>query len=346
MVGGDNMKYIPIIKMKNAEIRLADYASDYFKHNHLLPFLELIYESDAKGTNKSFHSFLEKIGCEKYFLGIPHKQSALVKKDTMYVSKVNKSKAAYFSASLKLLDIENAIPVFYVYDEEDAHYAFMFMTKAKKENKSIGIVITTSTAKNIDFSLLSENDYVFVDIDSDKLSSKRISLNNVLASCKSRIVLMRENRRNDLMNNVISTGATVPFECDLSSEIKATMDELKFNLYGFADFCGHKNTIATSGGGGNRDKMFPGWAMYSRKSALPEFIGIRSTIPLTDQMASFSELRDLSIAQMKAEKNIDKTTSMSMLNNESIGAFPFWNVLTQWHYLSQMVIYDDWKDIN
>ena len=331
--------------MKNAEIRLANYASDYFKHNHLLPFLELIYEPDAKGTNKSLGSFLEKIGCKKYFLGIPHKKTALVNKDTMYVSEVNKTVATYFYASLKLFDIEKAIPVFYVYNEEDAHYAFLFVARAKKENRTIGLVITTSTAKNIDFSLLNENDYIFVDIDSDKLSSKRISLNNALKSCKSRIILMRENRRNDLMNNVISTGAAVPFECDLSKEIELMMSGLEFNVHGFADFCGHKNTIATSGGGSNRDKVFPGWAMYSRKGTFPEFIGIRSRKSLADQMASFNDLRDLSVAIMKTEKNIDKTTSMSMLNNESIGAFPFWNVLTQWHYLSQMVIYDDWKDV-
>ena len=332
--------------MKNAEIRLANYASSYFKHSHLLPFLELIYEPDAKGTNKSLNDFLEKVECTRFFLGIPHKKTALVNKDTMYVSKANKNKATYFNSSLKLFDIEKAIPVYYVYDEEDAHYAFLFIAKAKKENRSIGLVITTTSAKNIDFSLLKENDYVFVDIDSDKLSSKRISLNNVLVTCKSRIVLMRENRRNDLMNNVISTGVAVPFECDLSNEIKTTMSELEFDVFGFADFCGHKNTIATTGGGGNRDKMFPAWAMYSRKGTLPEYIGIRSKISLTNQMASFNELKDLSIAQMKAEKNIGKTTSMSMLNVESVGAFPFWNVLTQWHYLSQMVIYDDWKDIN
>ena len=74
--------------MKNAEIRLADYASNYFKHEHILPFLELIYEADAKGANKSLDCFLDKINCDNYFLGIPHKKSALVNKDTMYVSKV------------------------------------------------------------------------------------------------------------------------------------------------------------------------------------------------------------------------------------------------------------------
>lgn len=332
--------------MKNAEIRLANYASDYFKHSYLLPFLEIIYEPHAKGVNKSIDCFLEKVNCERFFLGIPHKKAALVSKDSMYVSNVNKTEDSYFFAALNLFEVENAIPVFYVYNENDTHYAFLFMSKARKENRTIGLIITTSTAKNIDFSLLKENDYVFVDIDSDKVSSKRISLNNSLADCKSRIVLMRENRRNELTNNVIDTDESVPFECDLSNEIKRAKSELTFNVFGFADFCGHKNTIATTGGGGNRDKMRPGWAMYTRKNSTPEFIGIRSSIHLTNQMASFQELKKLSLDRMKAEKNIDKTSSIAMLNNESVGAFPFWNVLTQWHYLSQMVIYDDWKDIN
>ena len=333
--------------MKNAEIRLAGYAANYFKHDHLLPFLELIYELNEKGTNKSLDDFLRKVGSQRFFLGIPHKKSALVNKDTMNVTKANSTKASYFSESLKLFDIEKAIPVFYVYDEEDAHYAFLFIKKAKKANRQIGLVITTSTAKNIDFSLLAANDYVLVDIDSDKLSSKRISLNTALANCSSRIIVLRESRRNELMNNVIVNGLAVPFECDLSNEIKDIKEELGFKVFGFADFCGHKNTIATSGGGSNREKVYPGWAMYSRKGSSPEYIGVRSTLfSLSNQMASFNELKDLSIARMKTEKNIDMTTSMSMVCNESIGTFSFWNVLTQWHYLGQMVIYDDWKNID
>lgn len=331
--------------MKTTEIRLANYASKYFKHDNLLPFLELIYEPDAKGANKSIDIFLNAIGIEKFFLGIPHKKSALVTNDEKYVSKVSGDPGAYFNASLKLFEIEKAIPVYYVYNENDAFYAHHFIKKANKEHRNIGLIITTSIAKNIDFTLLKENDYVFVDIDSDKLSSKRVSLNATLKNCKSKIILLRENRRIDLTNTVIVHGASVPFECDLSHEIKSAMDELEFNVYGFADFCGYKNTIATRGGGGNRDKMFPAWAMYSRKNALPEYIGIKSSTSLANQIVSFDELKRNSISILENERNIEATSSISMLSQEKVGTFAFWNVLTQWHYLSQMVIYDDWKNI-
>lgn len=333
--------------MKHEEIRLASYASDYFIHEHIIPFFELIYEPDDKGKNKSIYSFLEKTDCKKYFLGIPHKKTALVKKDRMYASNVNENVETYFNASLKLFEVDNAIPVFYVYDENDAHYVYHFLTKAKKENKSIGLVITTSSARNIPFSSLTENDYVFVDINNDKLSSKKVTLNRALTDCKSKIILMRENRRVELTNSVISNGMPAPFECDLSNEIKDSIEELTFNIFGFADFCGYKNTIATSGGGGHRDKTFPAWPMYSRKDQLPQFIGIKSSISLEeDQKRSFNDLMMKSIEQMKVEKNIEKTTSIEMLNQCTVTVFAFWNVLTQWHYLSQMVIYDDWKNIN
>lgn len=331
--------------MKNAEIRLAKYAKSYFVHPQVLPFLELIYETDSAGTNKNLNTFLSNVSCNRFFLGIPHKNTALVKKDTMYVSKVNSTKESYFQATMKLFNIKEAIPVFYIYDAVDASYLTAFIKKGRARNRSIGIIVSTSSSKFIDLETLTENDFVFVDINTDTLSSKRVVLNTILTNCVANIILLRENRRIDLMNNVIETGKPAPFENDLSREIEEKNDELSFKIFGFADYCGSKNSIATTGGGGNRNKMYPAWAMYSRKLTTPEFIGAKSTKSLDEQMASFNELKHISIAQMNLEPNIEKTTSIEMLNNEKVGTFAFWNVLTQWHYLSQMVIYDAWKDI-
>lgn len=338
------MYYVPIIKLKPAEIRLSHYIKDAINHENIIPFLELIYELDNSRKNTTLNDFLNKTDCKLCFIGIPHKPDVIKTDDAnKLVTKASKNIDTYYKETIKLFELKCCIPVFYVYKEEDVEYANDFLRHASNINKMAGIITTTNFANTLDKSLLTRNTYLFIDFGKDGLGSKRISLRMVCANNNSNLIIIRENREIDTMNTIIKNGEHVPLNEDLSFDIKRFKNNLGFKISGFGDYCGYKNVATLEGGGGNRDKMFPAWAMYRRDELQPYYLGIRSCKPLSEN--GFGELVDVTLEIFKDIDPLSQNPCVSILKKENMGNYGPWNVLTEWNYIYQMSKYDEWSEL-
>ena len=71
------MLYVPIIKLKKYEILYAKYFKRFLNHKDVIPFLELRYSLKEEKKNCHLNDFLKVAGINNFFLGIPHKKSAI-----------------------------------------------------------------------------------------------------------------------------------------------------------------------------------------------------------------------------------------------------------------------------
>lgn len=338
------MFYVPIIKLKSAEIRLSSYIKNAICNDNIIPFLELIYELDNTRKNTTLDTFLNNTGIRFFFVGIPHKPDVIKTDDgKKLVTKANKNSKTYYDESLKLFNLKTCIPVFYVYNNEDIDYCNSFLKYAKDHNKMAAVITTTNYASSINQSFLSTNTYLLIDIGKDGLGAKRISLKSICSTFDSHLIIIRESRDINTMNTIIKNGKPVQLNEDLSGDIKRLKNVLGFKISGFGDYCGYKNVATLEGGGGNRGKMFPAWAMYRRDEITPYYLGIKSSKPLSDD--GFNELIKLSIECFKKIDPSLDNPCISILMNENMGNYGPWNVLTEWNYIYQMSKYDDWVKI-
>lgn len=336
------MFYMPIIKLKAEEIRLSTYIKDSITNENIIPFLELIYELDNNRKNTTLDEFLKATGCNFFFVGIPHNPIVIKTDDgKKLVTKANKDNETYYNETIKLFEIKHSIPVFYVYSEEDIDYANSFLQYAQSIKKAAAVITTTNYATQLDQDLLTRNVYLMLDIGKDELGPKRI----VIKSCtnnNANIIIVRENRDMDTMNNIIKTDAHVPLLEDLSCSIERLKNNLNFKISGFGDYCGYKNVATLKGGGGNRDKMFPAWAMYRRDESNPYYLGICSDKSLT--CGGFKRLVELSLERLtKIDIN---NPCIKILKEKPMTTYGPWNVLTEWNYIYQMSKYDGWSEIS
>lgn len=342
------MLYVPIIKLKKYEILNAKYFKRFLNHKDIIPFLELRYSLKEKKKNCHLNDFLKVTGINNFFLGIPHKKSAIKingssDKDN-YIVQANKNIKTYYNEVINLFDVENAIPVFYVYDNNDLEYLSEFINYARDFNRKIGIITTPKIAKTFDEKNIEINmsDYLLIDLESESIISQKVNLEIITKNTRCKVILIRENRSLGTNNTSLEDNEQSPLLNDLSTEFNEVNErKIRIIINGFGDYCGQKNDISTSAGG-NKQEKYPATALYIKEDNPNYFYTIKSDIPVSD---GFLDLKEKAIERINIIDKNNITQINEILNELSMKTYAFWHILEESCYLAKMYYYDDWKNI-
>ncbi len=338
------MIYVPIIKLKKYEILRAKYVVKYINHQSIIPFLELRYSLSEEKKNSNLKDFIEVTHLKKYFLGIPHKKTAIKVGDNdgkdNFVVDANKNIQTYFNESLSLFDDKNAIPVFYVYKEEDKEYIGDFIEYGHSYNRTIGIITTPKIASELKDVDLSMSDYLLIDLGNEKINSQRLNLEKASRNTKCRIILIRENRGVNTNNTSIELDEEAPLLSDLSTEFDDAK-KIRMVAVGFGDYCGQKNNITTTGGNG-KVEQYPATSIYMKEKSPCYFHGLKSE--LDTKSGGFDDLKKLVLERINKLDPNNVTPLEEMLNSEGVGYYAMWHIIEEWCYIAKMSYYDDWKN--
>ena len=342
------MLYIPIIKLKKTEIIKAQYFNKYLHHENIIPFLELRYSLNEQAKNCNLNDFLQITKLSTFFLGIPHKKSAIringSSKEDNYLVQANKNAKAYYEEATNLFVVKNAVPVFYVYSDNDLIYLNEFISYARDSDRRIGIIATPRLAKSFKDNgvELSMSDYLFIDLEDKSIVSQRVNLEEITRNTRCKIILIRENRSLWTNNTSLEDEKQSPMLNDLSTEFdEINKRKIRIIIHGFGDYCGQKNDISTSGGG-NKQEKYPATALYIKEDKPHYFYTVKSDIPIFD---GFADLKTKTIAKMDIIDRNNVTQAKDILNNLSMKTYSYWHILEETCYLAKMYHYDDWKTI-
>ncbi|MDD3067661.1 MAG: hypothetical protein PHF13_02175 [Acholeplasmataceae bacterium] len=344
------MYYIPIIKLKKREINKAKYLQSYLSHPNIVPFLELRYSLESTDKNTRVDDFVDSACIKTFFLGIPHKASVIsygtggnIKEDYLFIA--NSSASKYLEESKQLFLVDNCIPIYYIYSEEDLNFYKQFVELGHQQGRPVGLLARPNLALRLDNNAIQKNDFLFIDLEGDEILSQKPNLERITFLFSSKIILIRENRNLKTMNTHISLDGEAPLVNDLSTEFDNVLkSKIKLRLFGFADYCGFKNDVSIGSKPIDSSNFYPAIALYQKQKTPPIFLGIRSST--IKQYGGFLGLATLVKDRFDVLDPKNLTPLNAFINCEKTGDYTAWNVITQWFYIAQMSIFDDWKNFN
>lgn len=257
---------------------------------------------------------------------------------------INKNPAAYLSFLLDLAEnLDNRSTVFYHYVAPEYDYCLDFIDKIHSTGRNCG-VFTNETLDDEDFlKALDVSDYLAIKVN-PKTSVKYVKryLETVKDICSARIILFIETRDSNITNNTLAdnyefvkknpTDPTADKMLGLSTDYSEEAKQLGRLIYGFGDYAGYKNTpFTTKGGRGSVTTA----VFYNKQEK--EYYVVQGA---GDQLKI--DIRNLLSRAMP----VDSEDTLAFMERRIAGAgnISQYIVLSEYHYIAQMLKHDDWSD--
>lgn len=336
------MFYIPIIKLKQDEIKLFDYISNVIVSPSFIPFFEIRFDIENSGKRNNFKPILNINYPNGFFIGIPHNKQIIKEgnaNDNDFIKRVNKDPLVYLEETKALLSIENAVAVFYLYELEELELAQSFIETSHLNGKNIGIVLPSRLLGYVNLLKLNNTDYLFIDIGQTPLKALSPRINDI-TNLAAKIIVIRENIALSLYNSSITDKKEVPFLFnDLSNEIPNSNIDKHF--FGFSDYCGAKNSINITNSGMDRSKQTAAVALYYKDKNPNYYLGVASKLSVA--AGGLNDLGEIVLERIDELDPNSITPIKKIIEEKAHNNISTWNVIAEWFYICQMYHYDDWK---
>ena len=256
--------YVPVLILRDEEIKRLSTLRDAFLHEEVIPFLEIVRDFlnpvirpgriKKDGTiGKSSENDARLLA--NILLALPKGKAPFVavyrnlkkcsssdfSEDYPYLSSLFDVNS-YFSESTHLFDFPNVIPVFEVDNHDDLLSASSFVEKAHSLNRSVGLRVNViDDEETAILGQLLESDYLFLNLGEEDVSTSESSLMNYDESdVKAPLIVIGENHPAALKTKelVDAKNENKKLHCDYFDEIKSFP-----YVAGAGDYCGVKNVL-------------------------------------------------------------------------------------------------------
>lgn len=226
--GGANMLFVPILKTKqNAEKAAFEKLLPLF-NDEIIPYIQIIKKLS------SFSLFEPFIKDKKFFFEIHTGVDDFIKK---YEEITNK--------------YSNAIPVMQISKIPDKKSYSSYNDWFKLLNRPFGLLLCISEFGFIDhdyISNLTEDDYLFINIDDSPYDSLKTEIDEIKEICKAKIIIISQERKDNIAGRYFAS-----YTYNRAYFMSPVIDSIKLGLFeedGFASYCTAKNNEEDTGGNG------------------------------------------------------------------------------------------------
>jgi len=353
--------YVPVLVMRNEEIKRLHDLKDAFSHQEVIPFLEIVRDfekptprlgrkkkdgSRGKGSlNEAYMlaSMLSEIPEGKHvFAGLYRHLDKCKNQDFPdlfpYVEQL-KNDEFYLSKSIALFQFKNVTPVFEMDSGDDTAYASAFLTEAKRLGRSSGIRLNAINMKYNDVLMkLGDDDWLFLNIGESNVDTAYPSISFFEDyGIRGHLIIVGENHPSSL-----KTTALMPAENEkflLHGDYFNDIAQYK-SISGAGDYCSVKDSLVES----IRSKRH-----YDGKANFLIYHHSKNGYLILTDDANNGAKGYLKVRQQAIQRasEIDPHAMSIIMNDVINGSYGQWNVIGLVHYIYdvlQLVIKDHYQE--